>query len=83
LVALEAALLLDQLQRSHAEAFENDIRFKDRVPGLLGMIVNNGLNEALESTGYLYAGLEAAERVLTKDAVVKKYLSQQTRPATS
>jgi len=77
LLALEAALLLDQLQRGHPQAFENDIRFVHRVPGLLGMIVNNGLNEALGSTGYLYAGLEAAERLLTDDPMVQRYLSQQ------
>ncbi len=83
LVALEAALLLDQLQRSHAEAFENDIRFRHRLPGLLGMIVNNGINEALGSPSHLYAGVEAAERVLTNDPVIQKYLRQQTRGASS
>jgi hypothetical protein len=75
LLALEAALLLDQLQRKHPEAFENDIRFADRVPGMLGMIVNNGLNEALGSSGYLYAGLENAERLLTDDPVVQRFIS--------
>jgi hypothetical protein len=41
------------------------------------MIVNTGLNEALGSTAYLYAGLEAAERLLTDDPMVQRYLSQQ------
>jgi hypothetical protein len=43
------------------------------------MIVNNGINEALGSPSHLYAGVEAAERVLTNDPVIQKYLRQQTR----
>jgi hypothetical protein len=77
LIALEAALLLDRLQRTHPEAFENDLRFPHRVPGMLGTIVNHGLNRALNSTGYLYAGLEAAEKVLAEDPIIQKYLNEQ------
>lgn len=72
--ALEAALLLDRIQKEHANVFEGDNRWRNRVPGLLGQIVNQGLNGALGNSAYLYAGLDAVETTLASDPLIKKYL---------
>ncbi len=76
LLALEAALTFNELWKTHPEVFRNNFRFNNGVSGQLGMIVNNGLNDALGSTGYSYAGLEAAERLLTDDPFVQRYLGE-------
>jgi len=74
--ALEAAILLDRIQKQHSDVFAGNPSWRHRVPGLLGQIVNRRLNEALEQhTSYLYAGLDQVEKNLLNDPLVKKYLS--------
>jgi hypothetical protein len=76
--ALGAALLLDRLQTEHAGIFEADRFWHTRVPGQLGHIVLQRLNDALGQGqgGYRYAGLEAVQRLIIDDPIVQKYLSR-------
>jgi hypothetical protein len=72
--ALEAALLLDRIQKEHPDVFTDNPSWRHRVPGLLGQIVNQGLNQAQGNSGYMYAGLEAVETMMANDPLIKKYL---------
>jgi hypothetical protein len=78
--ALQAALLLDCIQKAHPEAFIDNPSFRHRVPGQLGQIVTDGLNQALESlegpppTNYQYHGLERVETQLTELPLVKRFI---------
>jgi hypothetical protein len=75
LPALEAALLLDQIQRDFPSAFEGNHWWRDRVPGWLNhFVVRRLLNAHTGGTGYLYGGLDAAEEALTNIPLVQKYL---------
>jgi hypothetical protein len=78
--ALEAALLLDRLQKEHKEVFEPHRRWQHRVPGRLGSLVNQRLNQALGDTGshYWYRGLEAVEKLLAEHPLVIQYLRGQS-----
>jgi hypothetical protein len=75
--ALEAALLLDRLQKEHPETFENDPFWRTRVPGQLGQIVLRRLNDASGQGpgGYYYAGLDAVEKMISDHPIVQKYLA--------
>lgn len=57
--ALMSALLLDHLQGHYASVFENQPRWRHRVPGVLGNQVCTALNEAFQIDTYRYAGLDA------------------------
>jgi Domain of unknown function (DUF4365) len=75
--ALEAALLLDSIQKDHVEIFENNPFWRSRVPGQIGTIVNIGLNKALErgQDTYTYAGLDTVKKMIRDDPLVRKYLA--------
>ncbi|PZR86010.1 MAG: hypothetical protein DLM68_10285 [Hyphomicrobiales bacterium] len=71
--ALKAALLLDHIQTEYKDVFADNNFWRDRVPGWLGIVVNDRLNRALGDAGYLYAGLDAVEETLATDPLVQKY----------
>src|SRR5271166_5277861 len=71
--ALKAALLLDYIQTKYKKVFAGNNFWRHRVPGWLGDVVNHRLNRALGKDGYLYAGLEAVEKTLANDPLVKKF----------
>jgi hypothetical protein len=76
--ALEAAMLLDRIQKEHASVFSGKPYLQKRVSGLLGQIVNRLLNKALEQPegGPVYAGLEAVEKAIMDIPVVQRYLAE-------
>lgn len=71
--ALKAALLLDHIQTKYEDVFAGNNFWSVRVPGWLGIVVNDRLNRALGEAGYHYAGLDAVEETLASDTLVKKY----------
>ena len=73
--ALEAALLLDRIQKGYPKPFENDFFWRNRIPGSLGNVVLHNLNKALgvEGSGYLYEGLERVEKVMADDPLIQRY----------
>jgi len=72
---LEAALLLDRIQKEFPSAFEGDPFWKDhRVPGLMNTFVVNRLLNAHGGTGYHYSGLDAVEEAFANIPLVQKYL---------
>jgi hypothetical protein len=76
--ALLGALLLDHLQRNYGGEFEGNPRWQQRVPADLGRIVCGGLNEALvdnQRSTYQYRGLEAVEKMLIEEPLVKRFLA--------
>jgi hypothetical protein len=70
---LEAALLLDRIQKEFPSAFEGNHWWKTRVPGLLHICVVNRLHTA-HGTGYAYSGLDAVEAAVANIPLVQKYL---------
>lgn len=75
--ALRAALLVDHLQRNYKEAFENRLDWRHRVPGILGLIVCDGLNKTTNGSQeppYKYQGLDAVQKVLDNADIVKRFL---------
>jgi hypothetical protein len=70
---LEAALLLDRIQREFPSAFAGNNWWRERVPGLMNMFVVNRLHGA-HATGYHYSGLDAVEAALANIPLVQKYL---------
>ena len=72
---LEAALLLDRIQKEFPGAFAGKQFWQDRVPGWLGFYVVSQLGDALGQTGgYYYSGLDAVENAFADIPLVKKYL---------
>jgi hypothetical protein len=72
---LEAALLLDRIQKEFPGVFQGKHFWQMRVPGLLNFYVVNRLNQALGGTGgYHYSGLDAVEAALAGLPLVQKYL---------
>jgi hypothetical protein len=76
--ALEAAMLLDRIQKEHGSIFSGKAYLQERVSGQLGQIVNRSLNKALGEPegGFLYAGIEAVERAIADLPIVKRYLAE-------
>jgi Domain of unknown function (DUF4365) len=71
--SLDAALLLDRIQKEFPGVFEGNHFWQTRVPGLLNMFVVTRLRQAY-GTGYHYSGLDAVEKALDNIPLVKKYL---------
>jgi hypothetical protein len=73
--ALEAAILLDRIQKEHFSIFGGKPYLQERVPGILGTVVNRGLNKALgeQEGGPLYAGLEHVEKGIMAMPVVRTW----------
>jgi Domain of unknown function (DUF4365) len=72
--SLNAALLLDRLQKEFPSAFEGNHFWQTRVPGLMNMYVVTRLAQA-SGAGYLYGGLDAVKEALENIPLVKKYLA--------
>ena len=72
---LEAALLLDRLQKEFPKALIDDHFWKHRVPGNLGSHVVNRLQQ-LAGGNYHYSGLDAVEAAIAALPIVKKYLGR-------
>jgi hypothetical protein len=76
--ALFAALFVDHLQRTYPDAFVDARRWGQRLPGDLGYIVGQSLNEALSDghgPPYQYSGIDAVTEALCSNAIVKKFLN--------
>jgi hypothetical protein len=77
LPALEAALLLDQLQKDFPNAFDGNRWWERRVPGgMTTHVVQRLLVAHTGGTGYLYSGLDAVEATLANIPLVQKYLER-------
>jgi hypothetical protein len=74
LPALEAALLLDQMQKDFSSAFDGNQWWNHRVPGWLNTLVVRRLLDHAGGAGYLYSGLDAVETRLANIPLVQKYL---------
>jgi hypothetical protein len=73
---LEAALLLDRIQKEFPKAFEGKHFWQSRVPGWLNTEVVSRLHDALgQIGGYHYSGLDAVEEALANIPLVKKFLA--------
>jgi len=72
---LDAAMLLDRIQREFPDVFEGNHFWQTRVPGSLNMFVITRLKEAY-GNGYHYGGLDAVETALANVPLVKKYLEK-------
>jgi Domain of unknown function (DUF4365) len=70
---LEAAMLLDRIQREFPGVFKGNQFWHTRVPGSLNMFVVTALNRAY-GNGYHYSGLDAVEAALAKVPIVETYL---------
>jgi hypothetical protein len=75
---LEAAILLDRIQKEFPSAFEGDHFWNTRVPGLLNTFVVTRLRQAVGDTGYHYSGMDAVETELANIPLVQRYLKGQT-----
>jgi hypothetical protein len=71
---LEAALLLDRIQKEFPGAFEGNHFWQTRIPGSLNVYVVTRLAQALGGTGYHYSGLDAVEDALANIPLVQRYL---------
>jgi len=71
---LEAALLLDRIQREFPDVFKGNPFWNMRVPGNLNQYVVSRLRQTSEN-GYLYSGLDAVEAALADIPLVKQYLT--------
>jgi hypothetical protein len=71
---LEAALLLDRIQKEFPSVFKDNRFWQHRVPGILNMSVVTRLNRALGEARYQYSGLDAVEAALGELPLVQKYL---------
>jgi hypothetical protein len=75
-LGLEAALLLDRIQKEFPEAFAGKHFWQSRIPGWLNTFVVSRLHAALGQTAsYHYSGLDAVEEALANIPLVKKYLA--------
>lgn len=72
---LEAALLLDRIQKEFNDAFDGDPFWGMRVPGLLHQFVVEPLRK-LNGSNYSYAGLEDVEKSLADLPLVKQFLEK-------
>ena len=70
---LEAAMLLDRIQKEFRDVFEGNPFWSTRVPGLLSAYVVTRLMQAYGSR-YYYSGLDAVENALANVPLVQKYL---------
>jgi hypothetical protein len=70
---LQAAMLLDRIQKEFPRVFESNPFWQHRVPGLLNQFVVTRLRQ-VHGTGYHYIGLDAVERALANIPLVRKYL---------
>ncbi len=73
LFGLEAALLLDRIQKEFPSAFEGNHWWRRRVPGWMNTSVVHRLRAA-HGAGYLYSGLDEVEAAITNIPLVQKYL---------
>jgi hypothetical protein len=73
---LEAALLLDRIQKEFPGVFEGHSFWDFRVPGELYTSVVNKLWQAFGATDYVYSGLDAVEEALANIPLVHTYLSR-------
>jgi hypothetical protein len=74
---LEAALLLDRIQKDFPDAIKGNNFLLGRVPGWLGTVVVRRLHEALgETDSYYFAGLDAVRKALADNPLVQKYLKE-------
>lgn len=79
-LALYAALFLDLIQKEHPDVFVTNPSFQHRVPGQLGHIVLQGLNEALEeldgpgADSYQYRGLDKVEELIAQLTLVRRFV---------
>jgi len=81
--ALFAALFVDHLQRTYSNSFEGAPRWNHRLPGDLGQIVCQALNQELDHGNdppYHYRGIEAVTESLCSTPIVKKFLSNADAP---
>jgi hypothetical protein len=76
LLGLEAALLLDQIQKEFPSAFDGDHFWNQRVPGLMNTFVVSPLRNA-HGVGYHYSGLDAVEEAVANVPLVQKYLEPE------
>jgi hypothetical protein len=85
--ALEAAVLLDRIKKDNCRLFNDYPLLRERVPGQLGMVVHTRLNKALASivkgrgdtpSNYLYAGLEAIERMWAEVPLARRFLEAES-----
>jgi hypothetical protein len=72
---LEAAMLVDRIQKEFPDVFEDNHFWQMRVPGLLSMYVVTRLRQA-HGIGYHYSGLDAVEAALADVPLVRKYLEK-------
>ena len=75
---LEAALLLDRIQKEFPTAFKGDPFWQLRVPGLMNQHVVHPLM-GLHPGGYFYSGLDAVEEAIANLPLVKNYLRKPKR----
>jgi hypothetical protein len=80
---LEAAMLLDRIQKEFPSAFEGDHFWNTRIPGLLNMYVVSRLRQAIGNTGYHYSGMDAVETALANVPLIQRYLKGQSEEAQS
>lgn len=72
--ALEAALLLDRIQKKYRDALKGDILLEQRIPGQLGRVLNDGLNRAVGDASYLYAGFDRIVRLISDVDPLKRFV---------
>jgi hypothetical protein len=80
-VALRAALLVRQLQKTHPQLFSQHPRWRNGFPGDLGGLVFEGLRILLNSDRnppYFFEGIEAVEKALESDDLVKRFLQGES-----
>jgi hypothetical protein len=78
--ALFAALFVDHLQRTYPDSFEGAPRWNHRLPGDLGHIVCQTLNQVMDHRNdppYRHQGIEAVTESLCSDPVVRKFLGNE------
>lgn len=81
--ALFAALFVDHLQRSYPDSFAEHGRWGHRLPGDLGQIVRDGLNQGLDDgtdARYSYAGIDAVTEAVCSNGLVKQFLGDTGAP---
>ena len=70
---LDAAMLLDRIQKEFPHVFVGNHFWQMRVPGALNMHVVTPLRQA-HGPGYHYSGLDAVEAALANVSIVQRYL---------
>jgi hypothetical protein len=72
---LEAAMLLDRIQKEFVEELKDNHFLATRVPGLLYQCVVGPLRE-LDGSNYAYGGLDAVEKEFADLPLVKQFLKK-------